>query len=165
MQKRKPNRLKGYDYSQNGVYFLTLCTKDKQCLFGKVVGDGVLDVPQMILSDYGKVIENYIFQIQNTYKHILIDNYVIMPNHVHLIVMLYSDDNVLCEKVSEAPQNAEIPRLISTLKRFVNRDIGFNVWQRSYHDHIIRNEAAYNTVWEYVENNASKWKDDCFYTE
>ena len=165
MQSRKPNRLNGYDYSQNGVYFLTLCSKDKQCIFGRVVGDGVLDVPQMILSDYGKVVEKHIVEISKAYEHILIDNYVIMPNHIHLLVMIYSDERVLNETLSGSPQNAEIPKLISTLKRFVNGDIGENVWQRSYHDHIVRNEPAYNSIWEYIEYNASKWKEDCFYTK
>ncbi len=164
-QKRKPNRLKGYNYSQNGAYFLTLCTKNKQNLFGKVVGDGILDVPQMILSDYGKIVEKYVFQISKAYDHIHIDNFVIMPNHIHLLVMIYSVDNVLKENVSVLPQNSEIPKLVSTLKRFVDKELGFNIWQRTYHDHIIRNESAYNTIWEYIEYNASKWKDDCFYTK
>ena len=160
MQVRKPTRLKGYNYSQNGVYFLTVCTKAKECILGNVVGDGVRDVPQMHLSEYGKVVENCIAEISETYKHIIFDNYIIMPNHIHLLVMIYSDDK---EKISVSPQNAEIPKLISTLKRFVNRNIGYNIWQRSYHDHIVRNEKEYNNIWEYVEYNASKWKDDCFY--
>ncbi len=160
MQVRKPTRLKGYNYSQNGVYFLTVCTKAKECILGSVVGDGVLDVPQMHLSEYGKIVEKCITEMAETYEHITFDNYVIMPNHIHLLVMIYSDDK---EKISVSPQNAEIPKLISTLKRFVNRKIGYNIWQRSYHDHIVRNEKEYNNIWEYVEYNASKWKDDCFY--
>ncbi|MBR5562342.1 MAG: transposase [Clostridia bacterium] len=119
----------------------------------------------MHLSFYGKVVEKHITGISKTYSHIFIDNYAIMPNHIHLLVMVYSDENALKEKNSDSPQNAEIPKLISTLKRLVNRDIGQNVWQRSYHDHIIRNETSYNGIWEYIEHNASKWKDDCFYTK
>ncbi len=163
LPKRKQNRLKGYDYSRNGVYFLTVCTKDKKCILGRVVGDGVLDVPQMILSDYGKTVDRRIMEIQKTYEHIIIQNYVIMPNHVHLLVLLYSEGNALKEKVSETVANSEIAKLISTFKRFVNREIGFNIWQRSYHDHVVRNEAAYNTIWEYIDNNPAKWQEDCYY--
>ena len=165
MQSRKPNRLKGYDYSQNGIYFLTLCTKNKECVFGNVVGDGVLDVPQMHLSEYGKIVKKCIDEMAETYEHITVDNYVIMPNHIHLLIMIYSESNVLNKNVIGSLQNAEIPKLVSTLKRFVNRSIGTNVWQRSYHDHIVRNEESYHTIWEYIEYNASKWKDDCFYSE
>ncbi|MBQ7838100.1 MAG: transposase [Clostridia bacterium] len=165
LPKRKQNRLKGYDYSQNGVYFLTVCIKDKECILGRIVGDGVLDVPQMILSDYGKIVENRIDEIQRTYENITIQNYVVMPNHVHLLILLYSDENVLKENVSKSVQNNEIAKLVSTMKRFINREIGFNIWQRSYHDHVVRTEAAYNTIWEYIDNNPARWREDCYNKE
>ncbi len=160
---KKSNRLKNYSYSQNGLYFLTVCTKGNKCILGKIVGDGDLDVPHMILSDYGKITEKYILSINQAYKHISVLNYVIMPNHIHLIVMLYSDNNVFCDCNSTNPANDDIPMMISAFKRLINKEIGHNIWQRSYHDRIIRNETALNTIWDYIESNPVRWKKDCFY--
>ncbi len=163
--KRKSNRLKGYSYSQNGIYFLTVCVKDKKCILGKIVGGGDLDAPQMILSDYGKIAEKYVCSINQAYKHITVMNYAIMPNHIHLIIELYSDNNVYRDAVTTAPANDDIPVMISAFKKLVNKEIGFNIWQRSYHDHVIRNEVSFNTIWDYVEENPARWKKDCFYCD
>jgi len=163
--KRKPNRLKGYNYSQNGLYFLTLCTKDKECILGRIVGGGDLDAPQMVLSDYGKIVEKYIRSIKNAYSNIELINYTVMPNHIHLVVMIYSDDNMFRDTATKTPANDIIPVMISALKRFINKETGFNIWQRSYHDHIIRNEKSFDKIWEYVEDNPARWKKDCFYCD
>lgn len=165
LPKRKPNRLKGYSYSKNGIYFLTLCVKNKKCLLGRVVGGGDLDAPQMILSDYGKIAEKYISSIESAYNDITLMNYVVMPNHIHLIVMLYSDDNIYRESAVNTSANDVIPVMVSAFKKFVNKEIGFNIWQRSYHDHIIRNEKSFNEIWEYVDENPARWKKDCFYSD
>ena len=165
LPKRKPNRLKGYNYSQNGIYFLTVCTKDKKCIFGRIVGGGDLDAPKMILSEYGKITEKYIQSIKQAYKHISIMNYVVMPNHIHLIVEIYSDTNIYSDTETVSPANDDIPVMISALKKLINKEIGYNIWQRSYHDHIIRSEADFNTIMEYVEDNPARWKKDCFYCD
>lgn len=163
--KRKPNRLKGYNYSQNGIYFLTVCIKDKKCILGRIVGGGDLDAPQMILSECGMITEKYIQSVNQSYRHISVMNYVIMPNHIHLIVELYSDNNVLGDEITLSPANDDIPVMVSALKKFINKETGFNIWQRSYHDHVIRNEASFNTIWDYVEENPARWKKDCFYCD
>ncbi len=163
--QRKPNRLKGYNYSQNGIYFLTACTKDKKCILGRIVGGGDLVAPQMILSEYGMITEKYIQSVNRAYRNISVMNYVIMPNHIHLIVKLCSDDNVFCNETTSSPANDDIPVMVSALKKFINKEIGFNIWQRSYHDHVIRNEASFVTIWEYVEENPARWKKDCFYCD
>ena len=85
--KRKSSRLKNYNYSQNGAYFLTICTKDRKMLLGSV-GAGVPDGPQICLTEYGEVVENVIHSINDTYAHISIEKYVVMPNHVHMIVSI-----------------------------------------------------------------------------
>lgn len=165
LPKRKRNRLKEYNYSQNGVYFLTICTKDKKCVLGRIVGDGDPDVPHTVLSEYGKITEKYIQSVKQAYKHISVMNYAIMPNHIHLIVMLYSDDNIFRDSNTDRPSNDDIPVMISALKKLINKEIGFNIWQRSYHDHIIRNESSFQNIWDYVEANPSTWKKDCFYCD
>lgn len=162
---RKPNRLKGYSYSQNGIYFLTVCTKDNKCILGRIVGDGDPDVPQMLLSEYGKITEKYIQSVKQAYKHIAVMNYVIMPNHLHLIVMIYSDNNIFRESHTDNPANDDIPVMISALKKLINKEIGSDIWQRSYHDHVIRNEASFQNIWDYVEANPARWKKDCFYCD
>ncbi len=162
---RKRNRLKGYSYSQNGIYFLTVCTKNKNCILGRVVGGGDLDAPQMVLSDYGKIAEKYIQSIEMAYSDITLMNYVIMPNHIHMIVMIYSDDKIYHDIQTRNPANDVIPIMISAYKKLVNREIGFNIWHRSYHDHVIRNEEGFNIIWEYVEENPSRWKKDRFFCD
>ena len=162
---RKRNRLKNFSYSQNGIYFLTLCTKNKKCILGRVVGGGDLDAPKMVLSDYGKIAEKYIKSIESAYSNITLVNYVVMPNHIHMLAMIYSDDNVHRKFESKSPVNDTIPVMISAYKKFVNREIGYDIWQRSYHDHIIRNEKDFNIICEYIDDNPARWKKDCFYID
>ncbi len=170
LPKRKSTRLKNYDYSQNGYYFITICTHNKKKTFGDIVGDGVYDIPQIRLSKHGKIINKYIEKINSQYDNIGIDKYVIMPNHIHLIVKIvekFENDNVLCG-TSQAPYptvNAIIPKFVSLLKRYCNHEIGNNIFQRSYHDHIIRDENDYLKIWNYINTNPLKWKEDCFYVE
>lgn len=162
---RKRNRLKKFNYSQNGIYFLTLCTKNKECILGRVVGGGDLDAPQMILSACGKIVEKYIQSIESAYSDITLMNYVVMPNHIHMVAMLYSDDNVYRECKTKTSANDIIPVMVSAFKKLVNKEIGYDIWQRSYHDHIIRSEKGFNIIWEYVDDNPARWKKDCFYID
>ena len=87
LPQRKPTRLKNYDYSQNGYYFITICTKDKRKILCDIVGEGLCALPTVELTDIGKIVNQSIEYINNEYEGILIDKYVIMPNHVHLILI------------------------------------------------------------------------------
>ena len=160
--ERKPTRLKYFDYSTPGVYFITICTKDrKQLLSEIIVGDGVLDVPQNMLTDYGRIADKYINQINEFYGHISVDKYVIMPNHVHFILSIENAENGTSRTPS--PTNSEISKFVSTFKRFCNKEYGANIWQRSFHDHIIRNQKDYEKIWKYIDGNVLNWEKDCFY--
>ncbi len=141
---RKSNRLKNYDYSSNGIYFITVCVNDMKCLFGRVD----MENNMVILNDDGKRVDFYIQKIDE------VDNYIIMPNHIHFIIRLDKDRN-----------NKSIQRIISGFKRAVSMDFGYSPWQKSFHDHIIKSDEEYANIWNYVENNANKWKDDCFYRD
>ena len=168
LPKRKPTRLKGYDYSQNGAYFITICTHDKKCLLSEIiVGDGVLDVPQNILTEFGRIAEKHINQMSGFYDYIFVDKYVIMPNHIHLILSITELEKYLENGTSRTPSptNFSVSAFISTFKRFCNKEFGKNIWQRSYHDHIIRGERDYQKIWEYIDTNVVKWEKDCFYNE
>ena len=165
LPQRKPNRLKDFDYSSDAMYFITICVQGKECILSQIVGDGALDVPINTLTEYGKIVEKYIVSGNRT-ECIRVDNYVVMPNHIHLILSINKNrTSVDSSGTSRAPSptNQLIPHFISTLKRFCHAEIGFKIFQRSYHDHIIRNEKEYIKIWEYIENNPAKWNEDCFY--
>ncbi len=162
LPKRKPTRLKGYNYSTPGAYFVTVCVRNKKQLLGSIVGCGDFDTPQMILSDFHKILEKHITLMNRKYPHIKIDKYVIMPNHFHLILNI-SDFNGASE--TAAPYNNEISKFMSLLKRYCNREYSKNIWQISYHDHIIRGDKDYEKIWEYIDTNVIRWKKDCFYND
>ena len=150
--KRKPNRLNGFDYSSCNTYFITVCTKDKRKAFGKVVG-APIGRPWCELSEYGKIVEEAINNIEKKYSNIKLDNYVIMPDHIHLLVTILPVEN---GRPMGAPT---IPNMVNQLKGYATKRIGFSVWQKLYYDHIIRDEDDYNTKWEYIENNPAAWFD------
>ena len=160
LPKRKPNRLKDYDYDREGAYFITMCTQDRKCLLSHIVGGGAYDAPENELTNIGKIVEKYILS-GNRMDRITVEKYVIMPNHIHLLLIVDMDKNGTSRAPS--PTNAVIPHFVSALKRFSNRDIGKNIFQRSYHDHVIRNQQDYQKIWEYIDNNPKQWELDCFY--
>ena len=161
LSKRKPNRIPHFDYSAPGAYFVTICTQDKAPLLSTVVGGGALDAPDVRLSRYGEIAQKYILS-GNRIPGVTVDKFVIMPNHIHLILLV---DDTADTGTSRAPSatNAVIPHFVSTLKRFCHRDFGKKIFQRSYHDHVIRNEASYQKIWQYIDNNPTLWQEDCFY--
>ncbi len=157
LPKRKPTRLKGYDYSTPGMYFLTICVKDRKELLSKIiVGDDEGIVPKIQLSNYGMICERYINNINIKYENVTVDKYVIMPNHIHLIIFLHGT-----MRASSPTKNIE--NIIRSFKIMVTKEIGKSIWQRSYHDHIIRGEKDYQKIWEYIDTNVLRWENDCFY--
>ena len=161
LPKRKPNRLPEYAYSSPGIYFITICTQGKQRILANIVGGGALDAPQTQLTNTGKIVEKHILS-SNKIPNIQVDKYVIMPNHIHLLLMVTETSG---PPKASAPTTAIIPHFVSTFKRFCHREIGTRIFQRSYHDHIIRNRQDYLKIWEYIDNNPAKWEEDCFYKD
>ncbi len=166
LPKRKSTRLKGYDYSAPGAYFVTICTKDRKEVLSKIdVGTGVLDCPQNVLTDYGEAANKHLINMSDFYGNIKIDRFVIMPNHIHLLIQILETDKPSGPSGTPVPTNSLIAQFISTFKRFCNKEYGKNIWQRSYHDHIVRNEKDYKKIWEYIDTNVLRWDKDCFYTK
>ena len=151
---RKPNRLKNYDYSKQGIYFVTICTKDKKDLFG-TVGATVPGRPRMLLNDTGNILNTAILHIAN--DDYSVDKYIIMPNHVHLLIEI-------CPQTGDRGRSP-LQIIIRNMKAYVTKQLGFSPWQKSFHDHIIRNDDDYNKIADYIDNNPSLWKSDCFYSE
>ncbi len=163
LPQRKQTRLPDYDYSTAGYYFITLCAKDKRCIFGTVVRRGVLDAPLVELSDAGKGTQAALAYLNAHSARICVDKYVIMPNHLHMILALREDGAASGASGMPRPTNALIPQFISSLKRFTNRQSGQTLWQAGYYDHIIRNEADYLRIWKYIDENPAKWTQDRYY--
>lgn len=160
LPKRKQNRLKNFDYSTNGAYFITLCTINHKCILSKIVGDG-FPVPQLTIC--GSIIENIINEIDIQYDNVNVDTYVIMPNHIHMILTISND-------FGTGNPSPTISNIIAWLKysstKLINQkynSAGNRIFQRSFYDHIIRNENDYNEIWQYIEQNPKKWKEDKLY--
>ena len=166
LPERKRTRMKYFDYSRNGAYFITICTQDRKKILADnmLVGDGVLDIPKMRLTEYGKIVEKNIKLIEKA-KGVYVDKYVVMPNHIHLIIAIRNDVVENGMSRTPSPTNAIIPHVISTFKRFCNKEIGKKIFQRSFHDHIIRNSDDYDKISRYIYENPLIWEKDCFYSE
>jgi len=157
LPRRKHNRIEGYDYSQNGAYFVTICTQDRKKVLSKItVGTPVAGCPQnphLELLWCGKVAEKYIRQMDAFYEHLSVDKYTIMPDHIHLLITIHDGH----PGRGVPTRTSEIARFVGTFKRFCNKEYGKNIWQGRYYDHVIRNQQDYNEIWEYIENNPIKW--------
>ena len=174
---RKTTRLKNVDYNRAGVYFITICTKERRCLLSQIVGTGVLDGPFVELLPHGKIVKKYIDQLSDFYSNVLsVEQYVIMPNHVHMLLFVKPNgDNILENELispngpSRTPvptiQNSIISRFISTLKRFCNKEYGENIWQYRSYDHVIRNQKDYEEHINYIYLNPTRWYYDELYVE
>jgi len=167
MPIRKNIRLRGYDYSQNGCYFITVCVRDKHEILGKIfVGDDAHIVPKKIkLTEHGIVAEKFIKNINHIYNDVCIDKYVIMPNHVHMILIIKNKNRPENNGPmrASAPTNAIIPRVIRSFKILTSKECGLSLWQRAYYDHIIRNDSEYQKIWQYIDENPEKWQEDCYF--
>ncbi|MFI3326995.1 MAG: transposase [Clostridia bacterium] len=160
--KRKENRLKNFDYGSYGYYFVTVCTKNKECFFWEDkshVGADIIRPHLEHLSENGIIVDKTIKNIEKHYENVLVDKYVIMPNHIHLILVLSPPQG---GRIISAPT---ISQIVGQMKRVVSRDLKFDVWQKSFHDHVIRNQNDYEKIWNYIDNNHMKWELDCFYTK
>ena len=150
LPKRKNIRLQGYDYSSEGCYFITICTEHRKNLLSTIVGGDDLGAPKEVtLKPYGKAVEKYILSMEKAYESVKVENFIIMPNHIHLLLLI---DTYGLPR-SSAPT---IPDVVTALKKFTNRDCKHNLWQRGYMDHIIRNQKDFENHWNYIEYNALK---------
>ena len=163
LPKRKITRLKNYDYNTCGAYFITICTQNKRKILSRIVGGDVLDAPKSELSQYGKIADKYINRLNKFYNDINIDRYVIMPNHIHMILSVCGNGASRTSPPT-TKQHSVVSRFVSTFKRFCNKEYGGNIWQRSFYDYVIRGERDYLKIWDYIDTNPQRWTKDCFYT-
>ena len=156
--KRKDLRIKQYDYSSAGAYFITICVKGRNPILSdiiKPVGVGAHDDPQVRLTTIGNIVEKNLLSSENI-PGVTIDRYVIMPDHIHAMVFLNPDQYSKRESGSSrapTPTNQMLPHLVSTFKRLCCREIGTQIFQRGYMEHIIRDQADYDTRTRYMAEN------------
>jgi len=174
---RKSIRLQGFDYSRAGAYFVTIVAHGRECLFGEIV-DG-----EMKMNRFGEILNHAWFDLPRHYRHVSLGAFVIMPNHVHGIIVLNEDDSVTGRGGSVAgrtalPANSEtcpyvplkrhpLSEIVRAFKSFsakrinvLRRTQGIPVWQRNYYEHIIRNDREMERIWHYIESNPSMWTED-----
>ncbi len=166
--RRRSLRLKDYDYSQNGAYFITICTQDRQYLLGEIING------EIILTDFGSLVEQKIKEMSQHYD-VEIDTYCVMPNHIHMIMLIVGAGPCACpinksncsiligstrgfsigSTRGSTPTVGEYVKRLKTITTKRNR-----IWQRNYYEHIIRDEDDLNRIREYVVNNPVNWIDD-----
>ncbi|MFA4817467.1 MAG: transposase [Parcubacteria group bacterium] len=169
----RSSRLKGYDYSQNGIYFITICTKNREEYFGKIE-NGII-----ILSDIGKIAEKFWQEIPSYFSFVILDEYIVMPNHVHGIVEINGNNSVETQFIASKNQPGGItgnnnpslnPFSLSTIIKWYKGRCAFEIrkqlnsvtfaWQSRFYDHIIRNEISLNKIREYIRINPEMWEHD-----
>jgi putative transposase len=157
---RKSNRLRDYDYSQGGYYFITMCTQNRQEWLGRI------DNEEMILNEYGTIAAIYWKEIPKHYPNVTLDEWAIMPNHIHGIIVLSPFAGTEHCSVPAITKTVSLSQIIksfkdATIKRIRSEfaDIRF-AWQRSFYDHVIRNETSLKRIREYIINNPKQWGKD-----
>ena len=143
--QRKHPRLPYYDYTTPGYYFVTICTCEKKYLFGE----------PGCLSQLGRIAEQCLMDVHTHFPQVRIDKWVVMPNHVHAIVILPGEGAALSTIMGQ--YKSAVTKMIRSMQPELT------VWQASFHDHVIRNQQDYERIWAYIDTNPIRWEKDCFY--
>ena len=172
-RKNRPGRLPQYDYSSAGYYFVTFCTRYRDCCLSEVlpgedetcVGRGALAPPCVSLKKAGEILDGYIQNIPKVYPGVRVDKYVIMPNHVHLLIEITKNENggARAPRPTGEASHPTVQMIVGGLKSLTRRAVGRPIWQTTFYDHIIRNEPDYLRVWIYIDTNPAKWQEDEYY--
>ncbi len=157
---RRSIRLPGYDYSQSGAYFVTICTYQRQCLFGDIVDE------QMVLNQYGVIVADTYQWLCQRYPYLYTDKWVVMPNHFHVIMVITDQPRRGVSRNAPTTNKKRKPlgrligafKTVSTKKINILRDApGTTLWQRNYYEHIIRNQDTMDKIRQYIINNPRSW--------
>ena len=164
LPKRKPTRLQNFDYNSEGAYFITICTEKRKNILSTIstVGEGS-PLPQLSL--HGKIVDKWIQDIPNKYQEVSVDCYVIMPNHIHLLLSLSKDDG-------RGNPSPTVDTIVGWFKYHATKEIniqrktmGERFFQRSFYDHIVRNLEDYREICKYIYENPIRWQFDKLYAE
>ena len=158
LPERKRHRLEKNLYSQPGAYFITVCVKDRRPILSTVVGADDHIGPQTRLSKIGEVVKKHTEAIPG------IGHYVIMPNHVHMILHIPTRNCTDGPMWSSAPTEANVLDFVRTWKTLITKELGQSIWQRSSYDRMIRSEQEYAEIAEYIMGNPGKWAEDKYFS-
>ena len=164
---RKSIRLKNYDYSSNGYYFVTICTQNREKLFGEIVGATLCGRP----NNPDKLIVKWLLELENKFKGVKIDEYIVMPNHIHFTIKRTGDHTGLTGDHTGSPlrdiigwfKTMTTNEYIAGVKDGRFMPFKGRLWQRNYYEHIIRNYDDYINIADYIQNNPLKWEEDKLY--
>ena len=160
LPKRKLLRYKNYDYTADGYYFLTVCVKDRQKILSDIIYNESDGKAVVRLTEIGKIVERYLLNIQDLYEDICIENYVIMPDHIHIFIGI-SNWNDETQSISAGDttdgKREDISNIVKALKALVTKEIGYSVWQKSFFDVIVTNPKWFDNVDEYIDDNPQRW--------
>ena len=174
LPKRKAIRIEDYDYSTPGAYFITVCTANREKIFWSDRRGELCSPANVPLSDIGMIVDNEIKKLNSVYDAVRVDKYCIMPDHIHLLLRIDSSQNRLNlgDEDGMGSPSPSLGNIVGWYKyqtskqiNLMNGTIGEIVFQRSYYDHVIRNQQDYDEIWEYIENNPAKWIKEKFYEE
>lgn len=154
LPKRKEHRLKAFDYSLPGAYFITICTHKKENLFWKTPIADINSPKDIRLTACGTLVEQTICRISEAYPSIVVEHYIVMPDHIHLLLRICTDEN------GERTNAPKIGTVIMQLKRIVSFKFGARIWQKSYYDHIVRTQNEYDRIANYIYENPMYWDKD-----
>ena len=172
MKSHKSIRLKGYDYSRAGAYFVTICTHNKECLFCDVVNGN------LALNDFGRMVDSEWLKTTEIRKNVILDKYIVMPNHFHGIVLITENDsgkarlattkyNVSIKMEFGKPKPGSLPVIVGAFKSAVARQInlirntpGNEIWQHNYYERVVRNPDELHRIREYILANPLRWQTD-----
>ena len=164
LPSRKLPRLRNFDYSAPGAYFITICTHEKKCLFGRIPPNAEGAEVNVLLSPIGEIVKACIIDLPSHYTNVSVDHWVIMPNHIHILIQIRE------EKGCQA-RCFDIPNIIGKYKASVTRRVGKDLlfheklWQSSFFDHVVRGQEDYSRIWNYISGNPSRWLEDHLYAE
>jgi len=166
IHQRRSIRLKDYDYSSAGAYFVTICTHDKECWLGDLVNS------EMVLSEIGQIAKALWLEIPQHFENVILDDFIIMPNHVHGIVLNTDSRGVQLNAPTKtnyystiSPKKNTLSVVIRTYKAALTRacrqqGYEFFRWQRNYYERVVRNQKELNRIWQYIANNPLQWESD-----
>ena len=163
--KRKHPRLDKYDYSSSGAYFITICTLNRRCVLSRIVGRGLApaESAEIEYTSWGKIAEKQLQLLENRYPHLTIDKYVIMPNHIHAILILHG------ETAGASPRPTVMDIICAykslTAKECQKRGFHQKLFQTSFYEHIIRNREDYIETAKYIHENPLRWLYDELYSQ
>lgn len=150
LNSRKQIRLKNYNYANVGYYFITICINNRECILSKITLNNKNEHISTLTNE-GEIVNKYITEIEKIYTNVILDEYIIMPNHIHMILIIQSNKNITISKI------------IQQFKGIITKELGYSIWQKLFYEHIIRDNEEYIKIKQYIKDNVSNWEDDIEY--